>query len=135
MSPTPEPYDMEKAILETTPLRHEEEKESETLASTKNGRNHEAISDSLVNEDGSSSNKDKEVDNIDLQNTRSSPTNRGNSDDIEKTVIEQTPSSQISQKDECTESQSPEQESAKTKVTSIRTETEKAKARFLESDI
>ena len=135
MSPTPEPYDMEKAILETTPLRHEEEMESETIINTKSERLHETIGEALEKEDDNPLNRTESGDKINTQNMRSSPTNKAKSDNIEKTVIQQTPSSQISQKDEFSVTLSPEKESEKTEVTSIRTETEKAKARFLESDI
>ena len=83
----------------------------------------------------SSPNRTERGDCIVAQNTMPSPGNVTKSDETENTVIHQASSSQIPKNDNISASQSPVKESENTGITSIRKETEKAKARFLESDI
>ena len=126
---------MELAIGETTPLRHEEETESKAVSSTKYEFQCETAAVCLTKDTASSPNRTESGDCIDAQNTMPSPSKVTKSEDTENTVIHQASSSQVPKDDKFSASRSPVKESEDTGITSIRTETEKAKARFLESDI
>lgn len=134
-SPIEESSDIENVIGETTPLRHEEAIESKSISGAKLGRLCETETDSLIKDTVSSPNRTEKGDCIDAHNTMLSPSNVTKSEDTENTVIHQAASSQVPKDDTFSAFRSPVKESEKTGITSIRTETEKAKARFLESDI
>ena len=89
----------------------------------------------LNKDTASSPNRTEKGDCIEAQSTMPSPSNVTKSEDTENTVIQQASSSQVPKNDTFSASRSPIKESENTGITSIRKETEKAKARFLESDI
>ena len=124
---------MEKAINETTPLREGEDTEPPVSSGVDILRPNYNESEGQVKEEDSPTNQTKNDGKIDTLCSTPSKTNIEESEKTDNnTVIQPGASSQALETDTTS---SPEKELRKTDITSIRKQTEKAKARFLESDI
>ena len=136
-SPVDDSYDMmEKAISETTPLREGEDTEAPVSACVDIVRPNYNESEGQVKEEDSPKNQTKNDGKIDTICSTPSKTNIEESEKTDNnTVIQPGESSQALETDKISTTSSPEKELRKTDITSIRKQTEKAKARFLESDI
>jgi len=136
-SPVDDSYDMmEKAISETTPLREGENAEPPASSGVDIVRPNYNESEGQVKEEDSPTNQTKNDGKIDTICSTPSKTNIEESEKTDNnTVIQPGASSQPLETDKISTTSSPEKELRKTDITSIRKQTEKAKARFLESDI
>ena len=126
---------MEKAISETTPLREGEDTEPPASSGVDIVRPNFNESKGQVKEEDSPTNQTKNDGKIDTICSTPSKTNIEKSEKTDNTVIQPGASSQALETDKFSTTSSPEKELRKTDITSIRKQTEKAKARFLESDI
>ena len=124
---------MEKAVSETTPLREGEDIEPPVSSGVDIVRPNYNESEGQVKMEDSPTNQTKNDGKIDTICSTPSKTNIEESEKTDNnTVIQPGASSQALETDTTS---SPEKELRKTDITSIRKQTEKAKARFLESDI
>ena len=127
---------MEKAVSETTPLREGEDIEPPVSSGVDIVRPNYNESEGQVKKEDSPTNQTKNDGKIDTICSTPSKTNIKESEKTDNnTVIQPGASSQALETDKISTTSSPEKELRKTDITSIRKQTEKAKARFLESDI
>ena len=127
---------MEKAVSETTPLREGEDIEPPVSSGVDIVRPNYNESEGQVKKEDSPTNQTKNDGKIDTICSTPSKTNIEESEKTDNnTVIQPGASSQPLETDKISTTSSPEKELRKTDITSIRKQTEKAKARFLESDI